>query len=63
MMNQLDNTAKPAAYDNIYKLINDAAKRAYQLRRGAQPLVEPTSNHVSTALKEILENKVKPEDL
>ena len=43
---------------NIYHMTNAAAKRVYQLRKGAIPKVEPTLSYATTALKEIEEGKI-----
>ncbi|HHB11797.1 MAG TPA: DNA-directed RNA polymerase subunit omega [Chromatiales bacterium] len=47
--------------DNRFQLVLLAAKRARQLERGAEPLVEPENDKPTViALREIAEGKISP---
>ncbi len=48
--------------DNRFQLVLLAAKRARQIERGAEPLVEPENDKPTViALREIAEGKIGPE--
>jgi len=49
--------------DNRFLLVQMAIKRVKQFREGYEPLIESKNKEVVTALREIADGKVLPEDL
>lgn len=54
----VDNTKSSNTLGNIYHMVNAAALRVYQLRRGEVPRVQPEKSVAETALAEIQSGKV-----
>jgi len=48
--------------DNRFALVHIAAQRTKQLYRGSQRLLECKNRHIVTALREIADGKVLPQD-